>query len=99
MPGPVPLDPDASTYTIDKGQPGDLCSPCAKQPLANLGHWQGHGKQQFPKELLSLCLFKCRQQWIPNGADMICALRTLWFNGQWNAYWNTGLTCLCVLAG
>ena len=38
-------------------------------------------------------------QWIPNGADMICALRTLWFNGQWNAYWNTGLTCLCVLSG
>jgi hypothetical protein len=38
-------------------------------------------------------------QWIPNGTDMICALRTLWFNGQWNAYWNTGLTCLCVLSG
>ena len=38
-------------------------------------------------------------QWVPNGADVICALRTLWFNGQWNAYWNTGLTCLCVLAG
>lgn len=38
-------------------------------------------------------------QWIPNGADIICALRTLWFNGRWNPYWNTGLTCLSVLAG
>ena len=37
-------------------------------------------------------------QWIPNGADVICALRTLWFNGQWDAYWNTGLTCLGVSA-
>jgi hypothetical protein len=34
-------------------------------------------------------------QWVPRGADVICALRTLWFNGQWEAYWNTSLTCLC----
>jgi len=61
LPDPTPLDPDASTYSIDKGQPGDLCPPCAKQQLTNLGHWQGHGKQQFPEELLSLRLFKCRQ--------------------------------------
>lgn len=58
---PLPLNSDDPTYTIDKGQSGDLCPPCAKQQLANLGHWQGHGKQQFPKELLSLRLFKCRQ--------------------------------------
>lgn len=38
-------------------------------------------------------------QWIPNGADVICALRTLWFNGQWDTYWHTGLTCLCVPTG
>ncbi len=37
-------------------------------------------------------------QWIPNGADVICALRTLWFNGRWDAYWNTGLTTLDVAA-
>jgi hypothetical protein len=35
-------------------------------------------------------------QWIPDGADMICALRTLWFNGQWDIYWNSGLTCFSV---
>lgn len=60
-PDPVHLDPDDPTYTVDKGQPGDLCPPCVKQQLAHLGHWQGHGKQQFPEELLSLRLFKCRQ--------------------------------------
>ena len=38
-------------------------------------------------------------QWVPNGADVICALRTLWFNGQWDVYWNTGLTCFCAPAG
>ena len=38
-------------------------------------------------------------QWIPNGADVVCALRTLWFNGQWKAYWNTDLTCLCAPTG
>ena len=61
LPDPVPLDAEAPAYSVDKGQPGDLCPPCAKQQLATLGHWQGHGKQQFPKELLSLRLFKCRQ--------------------------------------
>jgi hypothetical protein len=61
LPDPVPLDPDAPNYSVDKGQPGDFCPPCAKQQLAHLGHWQGHGEQQFPQELLSLRLFKCRQ--------------------------------------
>lgn len=61
IPDIVPLDPAAANYTIDKGQPGDLCPPCAKQQLASLGHWQGHGKQQFAEELLPLRLFKCRQ--------------------------------------
>lgn len=61
MPDVVPLDPAAATYTIDKGRPGDLCPPCAKQQLASLGHWQGHGKQHFAEELLPLRLFKCRQ--------------------------------------
>jgi hypothetical protein len=61
FPMPQPLRPDDPTYTIDKGKPGDLCPPCAKQQLATLGHWQGHGGRQFPKELLPLRLFKCRQ--------------------------------------
>lgn len=54
------LNPDDPSYSIDKGQPGDLCPGCAKQQLANLGHWQSHGNQKFPQELLSLRLFKCR---------------------------------------
>jgi hypothetical protein len=60
FPDPVPLNPDDPTYSIDKGQPGDLCPPCAKHQLAHLGHWQGHGNQTFPEELLPLRLFKCR---------------------------------------
>jgi hypothetical protein len=61
MPDVIPLDPAAENYTTDKGQPGDLCPPCAKSQLASLRHWQGHGRQQFPEELLPLRLFKCRQ--------------------------------------
>jgi hypothetical protein len=60
MPRPQPLDANDPTYSIDQGQPGDLCPPCAKQQLANLGHWQGHNGQQFPAALLPLRLFKCR---------------------------------------
>ncbi len=57
----LPLNPDDPNYSIDKGQPGDLCPPCAKQNLASVRDWQGHdGKQKFPQELLSLRLFKCR---------------------------------------
>jgi hypothetical protein len=60
IPEPLPLNRDDPSYSIDKEQPGELCSPCTKQNLTNLGHWQGHGKQKFPQELLSLRLFKCR---------------------------------------
>jgi hypothetical protein len=61
LPEPIPLNPSDPNYTIDKGRPGDLCPPCAKQQLGSLGHWQGHGGQQFPEKLLLLRLFKCRQ--------------------------------------
>lgn len=61
MPDVIPLDSAAPDYTIDKGRPGDLCPPCAKQQLASLGHWQGHGGHEFPEGLLGLRLFKCRQ--------------------------------------
>jgi hypothetical protein len=60
LPDPVLLDATSSHYSPDKGKPGDLCPPCAKQQLANLGHWQGHSQQPFPEELLPLRLFKCR---------------------------------------
>lgn len=57
---PVALNESDSGCSLDKGKPGDLCPPCAKQQLAHLGHWQGHGQQTFPEELLPLRLFKCR---------------------------------------
>ncbi len=60
IPDLEPLDGQAPTYSVDKGVPGDLCPPCAKQKLGSLAHWQGHGGQQFPEHLLPLRLFKCR---------------------------------------
>jgi hypothetical protein len=60
LPEPIPLDESDPNYSPDKGNPGDLCPSCAKQQLANLGHWQEHGQQTFPEELLPLRLFKCR---------------------------------------
>lgn len=60
LPDPVPFNENDPSYSLDKGKPGDLCPPCVKQKLAHLGHWQGHGGQQFPKEFLPLRLFKCR---------------------------------------
>jgi hypothetical protein len=61
FPTPEPLDAEHPLYSPDKGKPGDLCPPCAKQQLAHLGHWQGYANQEFPQELLPLRLFKCRQ--------------------------------------
>jgi hypothetical protein len=61
IPDPVNLSKEDSTYTVDKGNPGELCPPCAKQQLGALGHWQGHNNQDLPEELLALRLFKCRQ--------------------------------------
>ena len=60
MPTPVPLKADDETYSIDKGQPGDLCPPCAWQRLSSLGHWQGYKGQSYPEHLLPLRLFKCK---------------------------------------
>jgi hypothetical protein len=60
LPDLVPLDETDPNYSSDKGKPGDLCPPCAKQQLAHLGHWQGHQQQAFPEDLLPLRLFKCR---------------------------------------
>jgi len=61
IPDPIPLQLSDANYSTDKGMPGDLCPPCAKQQLSNLGHWQKHGARQFPEHLLPLRLFKCRQ--------------------------------------
>jgi hypothetical protein len=63
LPKPQPLDPNVPGYSLDKGKPGELCPPCAKQQLANLGHWDGHRSQKFPDELKPLRLFKC-SQWL-----------------------------------
>jgi hypothetical protein len=61
MPHPQPLSEKEPSYSPDKGKPGDLCPPCAKQQLGSLEHWQGHNNQSFPPDLLKLRLFKCRQ--------------------------------------
>jgi hypothetical protein len=61
IPTPVALRSDDEDYSVNKGQPGNLCPPCAEQQLANLGHWQGYKGQTFPDELSNLRLFKCRQ--------------------------------------
>ena len=65
-------DPDAQLYIPDLFyiectniawkyiRAGLYNSAEAQQQLANLGHWQGHGQQTFPEELLPLRLFKCR---------------------------------------
>jgi hypothetical protein len=60
LPNPTPLNENDPDYSPDKGNSGDLCPPCAKQQLAHLGHWQGHGQLTFPEELLPLRLFRCR---------------------------------------
>ncbi len=63
FPDPIPLDSEDPNHSLDKGNPGDLCPPCAKQQLSSLNHWQGHGGQSFPEDLLPLRLFKC-QRWL-----------------------------------
>lgn len=60
FPIPEPLDPSKPEYSIDKGKPGDLCPPCAKQQLGSLSHWQGHSNARFAEDLAPLRLFKCR---------------------------------------
>ncbi len=60
MPDPRPLVASDPLYSVDKGAPGDLCPPCAKQKLGALRHWQGHAGQRFPEALLDARLFKCR---------------------------------------
>jgi hypothetical protein len=37
------------------------------QCRATFDKWQGHGKQQFPEEILPLRLFKCS-----NGSGWLC---------------------------
>lgn len=61
FPEPQPLHPNDPDYSLDKGKPGDLCPPCAKQQLSHLGHWQRNGTRKFPQKIHSLRLFKCRQ--------------------------------------
>src|SRR5687767_114419 len=63
LPDLQPLDPADPAYRGDKGKPGDLCPPCARQQLGALGHWDGHRGQTYPEELKPLRLFRC-SQWL-----------------------------------
>jgi hypothetical protein len=61
--------------------------------------YNGAGMVEKENDLLVARRQKHRgMQWVAAGADTICALRTLWFNGQWDTYWNTGLTTAFALA-
>jgi hypothetical protein len=65
-------------------------------------HCQFNGAGTVEKEndlLVSRRQKRRGMQWVLSGADVICALRTLWFNGQWDVYWRTGLTCFYASAG
>lgn len=61
MPAPVALAADAPDYDPDRGEPGDLCPPCAMHHIGALETWEGHKRYFVPEELLPLRLFKCRQ--------------------------------------
>jgi hypothetical protein len=61
LPTPIPLNKDSPGYSPDKGESGDLCPPCAREKRCSLGQWQEGSEQIYPKELLPLRLFKCRQ--------------------------------------
>ena len=62
--------------------------------------FNGAGMVEKENDLLVARRQKRRgMQWIAQGADFICALRTLWFNGLWAAFWNTDLTASFTLAG
>jgi hypothetical protein len=61
--------------------------------------FNGAGQVEKENDLLVARRQKRRgMQWVEKGAEVICALRTVWFNGQWDAYWNTGLTLPFALA-
>lgn len=63
MPAPLPLDAAAPNYSIDKGQPGDLCPPCCEASMGDLAHWASPPQVRYevPTNLLPLRLFKCRK--------------------------------------
>jgi hypothetical protein len=61
MPEPVPLPADGSENDALKGQPGDLCPPCAHLNAGPLRDWDEHERYFVPEELLPLRLFQCKQ--------------------------------------
>ena len=61
LPTPIPLNKDSPNYHISKGQPGDLCPPCARESWGSLAQWQGGDEGVYTAEIRPLRLFKCRQ--------------------------------------
>lgn len=73
--------------------------PNYDQRRAN-GQFNGAGMVEKENDLLVARRQKRRgMQWIAQGADFICALRTLWFNGLWATFWKTDLTASFISAG
>lgn len=62
--------------------------------------FNGAGMVEKENDLLVARRQKHRgMQWIAQGADFICALRTLWFNGRWASFWKTDLTTSFAMTG
>jgi hypothetical protein len=62
--------------------------------------FNGAGMVEKENDLLVARRQKHRgMQWIAKGADFICALRTLWFNGLWASFWKSNLTTSFAMAG
>jgi hypothetical protein len=62
--------------------------------------FNGAGMVEKENDLLVARRQKHRgMQWRAQGADFICALRTLWFNGLWASFWKSNLTTSLAMAG
>ncbi|MCB8943937.1 MAG: hypothetical protein H6658_09295 [Ardenticatenaceae bacterium] len=61
LPTPIPLNQNSPDYHARKGQPGDLCPPCARESWGSLEQWQGGEAGLFGEGLRPLRLFKCQQ--------------------------------------
>ena len=62
MPDPQQLQRDDPGYDARRGEPGDLCPPCALLHIGPLSNWEGHDRYFLPEELLPLRLFFCKQE-------------------------------------
>jgi hypothetical protein len=63
MPEPTPIRRSRAN-SPEVGEPGDLAPPCAIRHYGSLADWLGPKAVGFPKEVLTLRLFECRQKFL-----------------------------------